>query len=79
MHADDTSTGASYEECGRAFFADLNEVGVLVVAVPDNHNPLACTQRLTDDLENVIVAHRRLIDSEAPIGDAVIEYRASHV
>ena len=61
-HADDTSSGAAYENRGSAFFSRLNDVGVPVVAVPGNHDPVECTRRITDGLDNVIVAHRRVID-----------------
>ncbi|RLM59777.1 metallophosphoesterase [Halobellus sp. Atlit-31R] len=61
-HAGDPAVGEAYEERGRAFFERLNAVGVPVVAVPGNHDPAACTRRLTEGLENVAVAHGRTID-----------------
>ena len=61
-HAGDTETGRTYEARGRAFFEQLNEVGVPVLAVPGNHDPIECTNRLVDGLENVTVAHRRVVD-----------------
>jgi len=64
-YAGDTATGKAYEERGRAFFERLNEVGVPVIAVPGNHDPIECTNRLVDGLENVTVAHRRVVDGAA--------------
>ncbi len=61
-HADDTIAGEKYERRGRAFFDRLNDVGVPVVAVPGNHDPVDCTRRLTDGLDNVVVAQRHVID-----------------
>lgn len=60
-HADDPSAGETYEDRGRQFFARLNEVETPVVVVPGNHDPLACTTRITDGFENISVAHRRVI------------------
>ncbi|GAA1320075.1 hypothetical protein GCM10009647_052240 [Streptomyces sanglieri] len=64
-HAGDTETGVAYEKRGRDFFERLNEVGVPVFAVPGNHDPLECTERLTDGLENVRVMHRCGIDGQS--------------
>lgn len=61
-HAGDSTTGSAYESRGRAFFEELNKIGVPVIAVPGNHDPVDCTRRLTDGLDNVIVAHRRVVD-----------------
>ncbi len=61
-HTGDTTVGSEYEERARAFFERLNGVGVPVLAVPGNHDPVACTRRLTDGLANVVVAHRRVVD-----------------
>jgi Icc-related predicted phosphoesterase len=56
-HAPSTETGAAYEARGRAFFETLNGHAVPVLAVPGNHDPVACTQRLTDGLRNVQLLH----------------------
>ncbi len=61
-HAGDAISGRAYEERGKVFFEQLNEVGVPVIAVPGNHDPVDCTRRLTDGLDNVAVAHRRVVD-----------------
>jgi len=58
---DDPAHGQRYERRGRAFFERLDGSGVPVVAVPGNHDPLDATRRLTDGLDNVVVAHRRLV------------------
>lgn len=60
-HAGDSTIGSAYERRGRTFFEQLNEVDVPVIAVPGNHDPVDCTQRLTDGLDNVVVAHRRVV------------------
>lgn len=50
-----------YERRGRAFFEHLDDTGLPVVAVPGNHDPVATTERLTDGLANVVVAHERVL------------------
>jgi Icc-related predicted phosphoesterase len=62
IHADDPAAGAAYEERGRAFFSRLNEIGVPIIAVPGNHDPVECTHRLTTGLDNITVAHRCVVD-----------------
>lgn len=64
-HADDAAAGRAYEERGRQFFARLNEVDVPVITVPGNHDPVTCTERITEGFENVVVAHRRVVESDA--------------
>ncbi|WP_267643702.1 metallophosphoesterase family protein [Haloarchaeobius amylolyticus] len=56
-HAKSVQAGERYERRGRAFFESLNDHGTPVVAVPGNHDPLDCTRRLTDGLENVTLLH----------------------
>jgi Icc-related predicted phosphoesterase len=62
--ASDEAAGAAYEAEGRAFFERLDEAGRPVVAVPGNHDPLACTRRLTGGLENVVAAHETVVGAE---------------
>ncbi|WP_254807893.1 metallophosphoesterase family protein [Natronosalvus amylolyticus] len=57
-HAKSAEAGERYETKGRAFFEALNERGKPVVAVPGNHDPLACTERLTEGLSNIEVLHK---------------------
>jgi len=56
-HAKSVSTGEVYEERGRAFFERLDEQGVPVLTVPGNHDPVDCTQRLSEGLTNVHSLH----------------------
>ncbi|MFD1684245.1 metallophosphoesterase family protein [Halobellus litoreus] len=71
-HADGPEAGARYERRGRAFFERLNGLGVPVLAVPGNHDPIACTRRLADGLANVDVLHRADQD-DAWAGTATVE------
>lgn len=50
-----------HERRGRAFFEHLDDTGVPVVAVPGDHDPVAPTERLTDGLAGVVVAHERAL------------------
>ena len=63
-HATTAAAGRAYEERGRQFFARLNELDVPVIAVPGNHDPVACTGRITKGFENVAVAHRRVVEGD---------------
>ena len=56
-HAKSVSAGETYEERGRAFLERLDEQGVPVLAVPGNHGPVDCTQRLSEWLTNVHPLH----------------------
>ena len=56
-HAKSVSAGEAYEERGRAFLERLDEQGVPVLAVPGNHDPVDCTQRLSEGLTNVHSLH----------------------
>ena len=56
-HAKSVSAGEAYEERGRAFLKRLDEQGVPVLAVPGNHDPVDCTQRLSEGLTNVHSLH----------------------
>lgn len=57
-HAKSVSAGEAYEERGRAFLERLNEQEVPVLAVPGNHDPVDCTQRLSEGLTNIHSLHR---------------------
>ena len=56
-HAKSVSAGEAYEKRGRAFLERLDEKGVPVLAVPGNHDPVECTQRLSEGLTNVHSLH----------------------
>jgi Icc-related predicted phosphoesterase len=56
-HATSVSAGKAYEERGREFLEHLDEQGVPVLVVPGNHDPVNCTQRLSDGLLNVHSVH----------------------
>jgi Icc-related predicted phosphoesterase len=56
-HAKSVSAGEAYEERGRAFLERLDEQGVPVLVVPGNHDPVDCTQRLSEGLTNVHSLH----------------------
>ncbi|MBZ6497170.1 metallophosphoesterase family protein [Natrinema longum] len=56
-HAKSVSAGDAYEERGRAFLERLDEQGVPVLAVPGNHDPVDCTQRLSEGLTNIHSLH----------------------
>lgn len=64
-HADTVSAGQPYEERGRAFYEGLSGQGVPVLAVPGNHDPVDCTRRLTDGLEDVTVPHDQSVAGTA--------------
>jgi|GEM_PF-622936 len=61
-HASDPAVGAAYEERGRAFLSRLNDLGVPVLLVPGNHDPVACTRRLADGFGNVRLLHREVLE-----------------
>lgn len=59
-HASTPSTGRKYEQCGRAFFEYLEtEFACPIVAVPGNHDPVECTERLVEGLDSVTVLHKQ--------------------
>ena len=58
-HANSVSAGEAYEERGREFLKYLNERGIPVLTVPGNHDPVACTRRLSEGLTNVHLLHGR--------------------
>lgn len=62
-----------YERRGRAFFEHLDAEGVPVVAVPGNHDPVGATGRLTEGLENVLLAHERVVRADDLPGDADLD------
>lgn len=57
-HAKSVSAGEAYEVRGREFLERLDQRGVPVLAVPGNHDPVDCTQRLSEGLTNVNLLHR---------------------
>jgi len=57
-HAKSASAGDVYEERGRVFLERLNEQGGPVLTVPGNHDPVDCTQRLSEGLTNIHPLHR---------------------
>ena len=61
-HAKSDSAGKAYEERGRELFKHLDHQGVPVLAVPGNHDPVDCTQRLSKDFTNVHLLHRKTQD-----------------
>jgi Icc-related predicted phosphoesterase len=67
-HAPSTAAGEAYEERGRACYEALDDRGVPVLAVPGNHDPVACTRRLTDGLATVAPLHRKTRRVPAPDG-----------
>jgi len=56
-HAKSVSAGEAYEERGRAFLERLDKQGVPVLTVPGNHDPVDCTQRLSEGLTNIHPLH----------------------
>ena len=56
-HAKSVSAGEAYEERGREFFERLDDQGVPVLAVPGNHDPVTCTQRLSEAFRNIHPLH----------------------
>ena len=55
------TNGEENERVGRELFESLNESGVVVIAVPGNHDPVRCTKRLTKGLENIVVLHEEAV------------------
>lgn len=64
-HIQDPEAGQAYEQRGRAFFKQLDGVGVPVIAIPGNHDPIDYTRRLTDGLANIHIAHQRTTKGES--------------
>jgi Icc-related predicted phosphoesterase len=62
-HAPSSETGDAYERRGRAFFETLAERGRPALAVPGNHDPVDCTRRLTEGLDDASLLHRTAIDT----------------
>lgn len=59
-HASDATTGSKYETRGRKFYEHLNNAFECpVLAVPGNHDPVDCTNRLAEGLDSVIPLHQR--------------------
>jgi Icc-related predicted phosphoesterase len=56
-HAKSVSAGEAYEERGREFLECLDEQGVPVLVIPGNHDPVDCTQRLSEGLTNIHSLH----------------------
>ncbi|USZ69234.1 metallophosphoesterase [Halorussus salilacus] len=65
-HAKSAAAGERYEGLGRAFYEFLHEEYDLpILAVPGNHDPLGCAERLTEGLDRAVVAHDRVVDERA--------------
>ena len=64
-HAASAGDGEPYEQRGRTFFEHLDGLDVPVIAVPGNHDPLDCTRRLTEGLDNVVVAHEAVVTPDS--------------
>ncbi|MFP9191211.1 metallophosphoesterase family protein [Natrialbaceae archaeon A-CW1-1] len=60
-HAKSVSAGDKYEKKGKVFFEKLNESHTPVVAVPGNHDPLVCTERLVEEYEYISVLHNTVL------------------
>ncbi|MCU4744393.1 metallophosphoesterase family protein [Natronoglomus mannanivorans] len=62
-HAATVETGDRYEAVGREWFeAIANEYTVPIVAVPGNHDPVECTERLVEGVDGVLCAHDTVVD-----------------
>ncbi|WP_128477498.1 metallophosphoesterase family protein [Halorussus pelagicus] len=74
-HAKSAAAGDRYERVGRAFYEFLHEEYDLpILAVPGNHDPLDCVERLTEGLDRAVVAHERVLrESDFPNADADFE------
>jgi Icc-related predicted phosphoesterase len=62
-----------HERRGRAFFEHLDGFDVPVVAIPGDHDPVDATERLTQGLSNVVVAHRSVLRGADLPGDPDLE------
>lgn len=58
-----------HERRGRAFYEHLDGFDVPVMAVPGDHDPVGATERLTQGLSNVVVAHGSVLRSRDLPGD----------
>lgn len=58
-----------HERRARAFFEHFDDAGVPVVAVPGDHDPVGATERITQGLGNVVVAHERALGAGDLPGD----------
>lgn len=58
-----------HERRARAFFEHLDDAGVPVVAVPGDRDPLPTTGRVTQGLDNVVVAHGDVLRAADLPGD----------
>ena len=65
-HATSAADGERYEALGREFFSAMDRTDVPVFAVPGNHDPSDCTQRLIDDCQHVELLHRETKTVELP-------------
>lgn len=57
-HARSAADGEQYEMLGQEFFATLDRVEIPVFAVPGNHDPVDCTERLVADCRHVEMIHQ---------------------
>lgn len=61
-HATTVETGDAYERRGLEFFDSLEATyDCPVIAVPGNHDPIACTERLVEGRDGVVVGHDRVV------------------
>lgn len=58
-------TGQEDLRAGRTFFERLDAADVPIVGVPGNHDPLDQYDSLVGGLENVVVAHERVVTGDA--------------
>jgi len=59
-HASDAAAGQPYEARGRGFFEYLDSsFECPVLAIPGNHDPVDCTDRLIDGLDSVTMLHEQ--------------------
>lgn len=54
---------------GRAFFEQVAESGIPIIAVPGNHDPADDHERLIEDLPGAVLAHEQVVDASAFDGD----------
>lgn len=75
-HASDAATGRDYEARGRAFYEYLDEAFACpVLAVPGNHDPVACTARLVEGLDSVTLLHEQAVTTaELGVDAGTTEY-----
>ena len=61
--------GRRYERRARGFFEHLDGTGVPVITIPGDRDPLETTRRLTQGLDNVVLAHGGVVtEADVPAG-----------